>query len=100
VGGQLMSDLHLRLDPGESLIITGKSATGKSTLLGSLAELWPYTSGTMHCPGGEHETMFLSQLPPFARHRLRQRHPPQHRQPAPSETPGTAGQRRVAVGQG
>ena len=62
-GEQLISDLHLRLTPGESLIITGKSGTGKSTLLRSLAELWPYTSGTMHCPGGEHETMFLSQLP-------------------------------------
>ncbi|MET4430798.1 ABC transporter ATP-binding protein/permease [Mycolicibacterium sp. 624] len=62
-GAQLISDLQLRLDPGESLIITGKSGTGKSTLLRSLAELWPYTSGTMRCPGGEHETMFLSQLP-------------------------------------
>jgi putative ATP-binding cassette transporter len=62
-GEQLISDLNLRLDPGESLIITGKSGTGKSTLLRSLAQLWPYTSGTMHCPGGEHETMFLSQLP-------------------------------------
>ncbi len=62
-GEQLISDLHLRLDPGESLIITGKSGTGKSTLLRSLAELWPYASGTMHCPGGDHETMFLSQLP-------------------------------------
>ncbi len=62
-GVQLISDLHLRLDPGESLIITGKSGTGKSTLLRSLAELWPFASGTMHSPGGEHETMFLSQLP-------------------------------------
>jgi putative ATP-binding cassette transporter len=62
-GAQLISDLQLRLDPGESLIITGKSGTGKSTLLRSLAELWPYTSGTMRCPCGEHETMFLSQLP-------------------------------------
>ena len=62
-GEQLISDLHLRLDAGESLIITGKSGTGKSTLLRSLAELWPYASGMMHCPGGDHETMFLSQLP-------------------------------------
>jgi vitamin B12/bleomycin/antimicrobial peptide transport system ATP-binding/permease protein len=28
-----------------------------------LAELWPYAAGTMHCPAGDHETMFLSQLP-------------------------------------
>jgi putative ATP-binding cassette transporter len=62
-GEQLVSDLSLRLGPGESMIVTGESGTGKSTLLRSLAELWPYTSGTMRCPGGEHETMFLSQLP-------------------------------------
>ncbi len=61
-GEQLISDLSLRLNPGESMIITGKSGR-KSTLLRSLAQLWPYTSGTMHCPGGDHETMFLSQLP-------------------------------------
>ncbi|OYL16694.1 hypothetical protein A5N45_13795, partial [Streptococcus pneumoniae] len=24
---------------------------------------WPYASGTLHRPGGENETMFLSQLP-------------------------------------
>lgn len=62
-GVQLISDLQLRLDPGESLIITGESGTGKSTLLRSLAELWPYASGSMARPGDENETMFLSQLP-------------------------------------
>ena len=62
-GEQLIGDLQLRLEPGESMIITGKSGTGKSTLLRSLAELWPYASGAMRCPGGEHQTMFLSQLP-------------------------------------
>lgn len=62
-GEELIRDLHLRVGPTESLIITGESGTGKSTLLRSLAQLWPYTSGTMRCPVGEHETMFLSQLP-------------------------------------
>ena len=62
-GAQLISALQLQLNPGESLIITGKSGTGKSTLLRSLAELWPYASGAMACPGGQNETMFLSQLP-------------------------------------
>src|SRR4029077_3550020 len=44
-GEQLISDLNLRLKRGESMIIVGGSGTGKSTLLRSLAELWPYTSG-------------------------------------------------------
>ena len=62
-GDQLIDALNLQLNPGDAMIITGESGTGKSTLLRSLAQLWPYTSGTMGCPIGEHETMFLSQLP-------------------------------------
>ena len=62
-GDHLIDALNLQLNPGDAMIITGKSGTGKSTLLRSLAQLWPYTSGTMGCPPGEHETMFLSQLP-------------------------------------
>jgi vitamin B12/bleomycin/antimicrobial peptide transport system ATP-binding/permease protein len=32
-------------------------------LLRSLAQLWPYASGTLRCPDGLNETMFLSQMP-------------------------------------
>ena len=53
----------MRLESGRSLVITGQSGTGKTTLLRSLAELWPYASGTLRCPAGDNETMFLSQLP-------------------------------------
>ena len=62
-GQTLISDLTLTLHPGNAMIITGKSGAGKTTLLRSLAQLWPFTSGTMRCPAGENETMFLSQLP-------------------------------------
>ncbi len=62
-GDHLIDALNLQLTPGDAMIITGKSGSGKSTLLRSLAQLWPYTSGTLGCPPGEHETMFLSQLP-------------------------------------
>lgn len=62
-GEQLVGDLDLRLNAGDAMIITGKSGTGKSTLLKSLAQLWPYASGSMAAPGGPDETMFLSQLP-------------------------------------
>ena len=62
-GGQLVDPLSLRLDPGDSLVVTGRSGTGKTTLLRSLAQMWPYTSGTVRRPMGDHQTMFLSQMP-------------------------------------
>jgi putative ATP-binding cassette transporter len=60
-GVRLVDPLAVRLDSGESLVITGGSGTGKTTLLRSLALLWPFTSGTVRRP--EQATMFLSQLP-------------------------------------
>jgi putative ATP-binding cassette transporter len=60
-GRRLVDPLDIRLDSGESLVITGGSGTGKTTLLRSLAQLWPFTSGTVRSPA--EGTMFLSQLP-------------------------------------
>lgn len=62
-GDRLIDPLDVRLETGDSLVITGRSGSGKTTLLRSLAELWPFATGTLHRPGGENETMFLSQLP-------------------------------------
>src|SRR5262245_23311482 len=60
-GVRLVDPLDVRLDSGESLVITGGSGCGKTTLLRSLAQLWPFTSGTVRSPADG--TMFLSQLP-------------------------------------
>jgi putative ATP-binding cassette transporter len=60
-GDVLVNPLDLHLDPGDTMVITGVSGTGKTTLLRSLAQLWPYTTGKMKCP--LEQTMFLSQLP-------------------------------------
>jgi vitamin B12/bleomycin/antimicrobial peptide transport system ATP-binding/permease protein len=62
-GDQLIDSLDVHLSGGDALVITGPSGSGKTTLLRSLAQLWPYGSGTLRCPGGPNETMFLSQLP-------------------------------------
>jgi putative ATP-binding cassette transporter len=60
-GVRLVDPLNVRLDAGESMVITGGSGSGKTTLLRSLAQLWPFTSGTLHRP--DDDTMFLSQMP-------------------------------------
>lgn len=60
-GVRLIDPLDVRLDPGQSMVISGTSGSGKTTLLRSLAQLWPFTSGTLRRP--EDDTMFLSQLP-------------------------------------
>lgn len=62
-GNPLVDALDVQLDSGATLVITGRSGTGKTTLLRSLAELWPYASGTLCRPAGDKATMFLSQLP-------------------------------------
>jgi putative ATP-binding cassette transporter len=62
-GTQLLQGLNLRLEPGDSLVITGPSGCGRTTLLRSIAQLWPYTSGTLRRPGGDEDAMFLSQVP-------------------------------------
>lgn len=62
-GAQLVDPLSLKLEPGDTLAVTGRSGSGKTTLLRSLAQMWPYTSGTVRRPMEGHETMFLSQMP-------------------------------------
>jgi putative ATP-binding cassette transporter len=62
-GKQLIKPLDMRLEIGDTMVITGPSGSGKTTLLRSLAELWPFCSGTLTRPCGPNETMFLSQMP-------------------------------------
>ncbi len=62
-GDRLIDPLDVRLERGESMVITGASGSGKTTLLRSLAELWSATTGRWSRPAEAHATMFLSQLP-------------------------------------
>lgn len=61
-GDALIDGLVVRLAAGGSLVITGRSGTGKTTLLRSLAQMWPYASGTVRYPTAD-GAMFLPQLP-------------------------------------
>jgi vitamin B12/bleomycin/antimicrobial peptide transport system ATP-binding/permease protein len=62
-GDRLIDPLDVRLEPGDALVITGTSGSGKTTLLRSLAQLWPFASGTVHYPAEGNDTLFLSQMP-------------------------------------
>ncbi|MET9492597.1 ABC transporter ATP-binding protein/permease [Nocardia sp. NPDC006630] len=61
-GTPLITDLSLRLVPGDALVIKGDSGVGKTTLLRSIGELWPYTTGSVQRPLGD-DSLFLSQRP-------------------------------------
>lgn len=62
-GRQLIERLSLRLEPGDSLVITGPSGCGRTTLLRSIAQLWPYATGTVRHPDHSEDAMFLAQVP-------------------------------------
>lgn len=61
-GETLVRDLSLELGRAEALLVTGRSGTGKTTLLRSLADLWPYAEGHVERPVGD-GAVFLAQQP-------------------------------------
>lgn len=64
----LIGNLNLHLTQGTSLLIQGNSGTGKTTLLRTIAGLWPYSEGTIVCP--QQNALFLSQKPYLPQGRL------------------------------
>lgn len=62
-GANLIRPLDLRLEPGDTLLISGPSGIGKTVLMQSLAGLWPFVSGRVELPAGRQAAMFVPQLP-------------------------------------
>lgn len=59
-GRPLLKQADLRVEPGDSVLVSGPSGGGKSTLLRSLAGIWPYAQGQVARP---QDAMFVPQRP-------------------------------------
>ncbi len=60
-GEVLLAHSDFRLEPGRSVVISGRSGSGKSTLFRALAGIWPFGSGHVQRPRGR--ALFLPQRP-------------------------------------
>nr|XP_025725450.1 ATP-binding cassette sub-family D member 4 isoform X3 [Callorhinus ursinus] len=70
----LIRDLSLKISEGQSLLITGNTGTGKTSLLRVLGGLWASTRGSvqMLTDFGPHGVLFLPQKPFFTDGTLRE----------------------------
>ncbi len=60
-GQKLLEGANLRFEPGVSVVVTGRTGSGKSTLFRALAGIWPFAEGRVHRPIGR--CLFLPQRP-------------------------------------
>jgi len=63
-GSPLVKASGLSIGPGERVLVSGPSGTGKSTLFRALAGIWPFGQGTIAMPKGA-KVMLLPQRPYF-----------------------------------
>jgi vitamin B12/bleomycin/antimicrobial peptide transport system ATP-binding/permease protein len=60
-GAKLLTDVDLLLEPGHSVVVTGRSGSGKSTLFRGIAGIWPFGTGRVARPA--ERCLFLPQRP-------------------------------------
>lgn len=48
-----LSEPHLRVKPGERVLVVGEAGAGKTLLFRALAGLWPWGKGRIELPGGK-----------------------------------------------
>ncbi|MCC6889280.1 MAG: ABC transporter ATP-binding protein/permease [Hyphomicrobiales bacterium] len=63
-GEPLLTAGSLEIAPGDRVLVTGASGTGKSTLFRAMAGLWPFGSGAILLPAGA-RVMVMPQQPYF-----------------------------------
>ncbi len=51
-GRAVIAETSIRIEPGEKVMLTGESGSGKSILIRALAGLWPWGSGSISLPKG------------------------------------------------
>ncbi|MEX2648681.1 MAG: ABC transporter ATP-binding protein/permease [Alphaproteobacteria bacterium] len=61
-GRTLIEEARETVEPGQSVLVTGASGVGKSTLFRTLAGIWPYGEGAIHFPK-DARVLFLPQKP-------------------------------------
>ena len=59
-GTKLLEGANLEMTPGHSIVLTGRSGTGKTTLFRVLAGIWPFGSGRVQIPNN---SFFIPQRP-------------------------------------
>src|SRR4029079_11851642 len=70
-GEPIASVANIALKPGEGMLVSGPSGSGKSSLFRALAGLWPLGDGTIRLPAGG-RVLALPQRPYFPLGTLRQ----------------------------
>lgn len=54
----ILQDINLVINPGEKIVIKGRSGIGKSSIIRAMAGLWPYGEGLISIPN---DVMFIPQ---------------------------------------
>jgi len=67
-GSQLITNLSLQVQPGDSVLVKGPSGSGKTTLFRAFGGIWPFAKGRIEMPA---DVMCIPQNPYFPDGRLR-----------------------------